>query len=289
MVFNIKFGDGWAMYEDLKTFLAVVDTGSFTGAAKRTFRTQPAVSAAISRLEDELGGKVLVREARGSRPTAAGLALMPHARAVVTAVADGVRAVQEVVGLTTGEVRIGAGATACAEYLPPYLAAFHREFPGVTVRLREGHDHRLREQLMAGGVDLAVLTERDAPKGPMISEGWKTDELTLVQSPDAMSDEVVTFWQGSAIRELLMARLPGAEVAMELGSVSAVRAHVLQGIGVGLLSLSSVGDDIRAGRLIVVKRDGFPVQRRLVICHRGALRLSPAAAALRTRLLVNAI
>ncbi|MFT6142939.1 MAG: DNA-binding transcriptional LysR family regulator [Myxococcota bacterium] len=273
------------MYEDLKTFLAVVDSGSFTAAARVVFRTQPAISAAMFRLEEELGASLLLREARGSRPTAAGVALVPHARAVVAAVADGIRAVHEVVGLTAGEVRIGAGATACAEYLPPFLSAFHREFPGVTVRLREEHDDTLREQLKQGKVDIAVLTERDVPASSIVEEAWMDDALTLVQSPAAMSDEVVTFWHGSAIRELLMEALPSAVIAMELGSVSAVRAHVLQGIGMGLLSLASVGPDVRAGRLVVVKRDGFPVQRRLVICHHGVDRLSPAAAALRIRLL----
>ncbi len=273
------------MYDDLKTFLAVVDGGSFTAAARRVFRTQPAISAAMFRLEKELGASLLVREARGSRPTAAGLALIPHAHAVVAAVADGVRAVHEVVGLTAGEVRIGAGATACAEFLPPFLSAFHREFPGVTVRLREGHDHTLRQQLKQGQVDIAVLTDRGVAESAVVVEEWMDDVLTLVQSPAAMSDEVVTFWQGSAIRELLMTNSPDAVIAMELGSVSAVRAHVLQGIGMGLLSLASIGEDVRAGRLVVVKRDGFPVQRRLVICHRGVQRLSPAAAALRIRLL----
>ncbi len=273
------------MYDDLKTFLAVVDSGSFTAAARIVFRTQPAISAAMLRLEKELGASLLVREARGSRPTAAGLALIPHARAVVAAVADGVRAVHEVVGLTAGEVRIGAGATACAEYLPPFLSAFHREFPDVTVRLREGHDHTLREQLKQGKVDLAVLTDRGVSDSSVVVESWMDDVLTLVQSPTAMSNEVVTFWQGSAIRELLLATMPDAVIAMELGSVSAVRAHVLQGIGVGLLSLASIGEDVRSGRLVVVKREGFPVQRRLVICHRGIQRLSPAAAALRIRLL----
>lgn len=273
------------MYDDLKTFLAIVDTGSFTAAARAVFRTQPAISAAMLRLEEQLGATLLLREARGSRPTAAGLALIPHARAVVAAVSDGVRAVHEVVGLTAGEVRIGAGATACAEYLPPFLSAFHREFPGVTVRLREGHDHTLRDKLKQGEVDLAVLTDRSTPDDSVVAEHWMDDSLTLVQAPGALSSEVVTFWQGSAIRELLLSVMPHVVVAMELGSVSAVRAHVLQGIGMGLLSVASVGDDVEAGRLVVVDQSGFPVQRRLVICHRGVERLSPAAAVLRQRLL----
>ena len=273
------------MDDELRTFLAVVSTGSFTAASRQVHRTQPAVTGAIKRLEHWAGAKLLERGASGAVPTAAGLALLPHAQAVVTALRDGRRAVAEVVGLSTGEVRLGANNTACAELLPPHLARFHRDYPGVAVRLREGNNNVLSDALAAGRVDLIIATGGQPLPPRSVVEPWVADQLVLVRAPGCRSLEVLTFTEGSAIRALLKVAWPEVEIGMELGSVQAVRAHAVEGIGMALLSSRSVRSDLKRGRLEVVEREGFPIYRELVLCHRGVERLSVAAAALRDQLL----
>jgi len=270
------------MDADLAVFLAVVDTGSFTAAARRVHRTQPAVSAAIARVEAWAGATLLIRGPKGSAVTAAGAALVPHAQAVGAALADGLRAVAEVTDLVRGSVAVGAGAMACATLLPPVLGAFSRAHPGVLVRLVEGNNAALRERLRVGEVDLVVVTaDGEEAAGELLAE----DRLILVAAPGAERGPVVSFSPGSAVRAILERQWPGVPVAMELGSVSAVRAHVLAGAGPALISERLVQQDVASGRVVVVARAGFPVARHLTIEHRGEARLAPAAAALRRTLL----
>src|SRR5687767_13820830 len=146
------------MLDSLHHFLAIVETGTFTEAAKRVHLSQPALSASIRRLEDQLGAPLLHRGRTGAEPTAAGDALLPRARAALAAIDEAKRAVEEVTGLRAGEVRIGAGATVCTHLLPPLLARFRREHPGIKFRLRELNPDAVEAALHDGELDLGIVT-----------------------------------------------------------------------------------------------------------------------------------
>jgi DNA-binding transcriptional LysR family regulator len=147
----------------LEYLVAVVDSGGFTRAAECLHVAQPGVSAQIRRLEAELGEELLERAPRGVRPTAAGAALLPHARAALDAVAGAREAVQELRGLVRGQVSVGV-VTACpAIELTDLLAAFHRAHPGVEVTLREEGSDRLVAALHEGRLDLAVIGSHGPP------------------------------------------------------------------------------------------------------------------------------
>src|SRR5690606_37808151 len=123
----------YGMLEPLRHLLLIVEHGTFTAAAREAHLSQPALSASIARLEGEIGATLLDRGRHGATLTAAGEALVPHARAALAAVDDGRAAVAEVTGLRRGEVSIGAGATVATYLLPEPLAAFRRAHPGVTI------------------------------------------------------------------------------------------------------------------------------------------------------------
>lgn len=272
------------MLDELRHFLLVAEHGTFTEAARRAHLSQPALSAAIHRLEDHFGAKLLHRGPAGAGLTAAGEALLPRARAALAAVEDGRRAVAEVMGLHAGEVRVGAGATACTYLLPPILAAFRAEHPRVRFLLREATTDQVLEALHAGELDLGVVT---ADGG----EHWRDDELILVKAPGASFDPAntpfVTFGMGATTRALFDAHFPNANVVMELGSIAAVKGNVRAGIGVALVSRSAVEHDLAIGRLARVPHPATPIVRPLVIVHRGLDRLPPAAARLREMLLAS--
>jgi len=160
----------------LEYLVAVVDDGGFTRAAERLHVAQPGVSAALRRLEAELGEQLLDRGARAVTPTAAGAALLPHARAALAAVAAGRDAVDELRGLVRGRVAIGV-VTACpAIELAAPLAAFHAAHPGVEVSLEEDGSDRLVAGLRDGRLDLAVIGAHGPPLAGL-------DTLTLVDEP----------------------------------------------------------------------------------------------------------
>lgn len=268
------------MIDELRQFLLVVEHGTFTKAARHAHLTQPALSAAMRRLEQVFGARLLHRGRGGASPTAAGEALLPRARAALAAVADAKRAISEIEGLHAGEVRIGASATAATYLLPPLLAAFRKRHPDVRIVLRELTSMAARTAIEAGELDFAVLT---GPGG----EPWRRDELIVVGAPRArlQGSPFITFPPGTTTRAMLDRYFPDATIVMELGSIAAVKSHVRARIGVALLSRAAVETDLASGRLVRLRHPATPIPRELVLVHRGVEQLAPAAAALRALML----
>lgn len=269
------------MLDEFRHLLLIAEHGTFTEAARRARLSQPALTASIHRLEEAMGARLLHRGPAGAALTAAGEALVPRARAALAAVEDGRRAVAEVAGLRAGEVRLGAGATASTYLLPPILAAFRAEHPGVRFLLREAASGEVLDALHAGELDLGVIT---ADEG----EHWRDDALVLVGTAGmttARGAPFVTFRKGTTMRDLLDLHFPEAEVVMELGGIAAVKGNVRAGIGVALVSRAAVAHDVAVGRLVELPDPRTPVIRPLHLVHRGVERLPPAAAKLRELLL----
>lgn len=284
------------MLEPLRYFTLVVEHGTFTAAARHAHVTQPALTAAIQRLEAQMGGRLFDRGPGGAALTAAGAALLPRARAALAAVDEGRRAVAEVMGLTAGSVRIGAGATVCTYYLPRTLARFRARHPDVQIRLREGVQEELVEAVHAGELDLAILARIDPPGARtgwsavagLAREKWLVDELVLVAAPDLASPAnapIVTFARGATTRMLTDHYFPDRPIAMELGSIAAVKANTRAGVGVALVSTRAVERDLATKQLEVVPSPRTPVRRPLYLLHRGRDRLPPAASVLHAMLL----
>lgn len=273
------------MLDELRCLLLIVEHRSFTAAARPAHLSQPALSAAIRRLEEEFGARLLHRDRKGVSPTAAGRALLPRARAAIAAIEDGRRAVAEVEGLGAGEVRIGGGATVCTYFLPGPLAEFRRRHPGVRFQVREAYPDAIHAAVETGEIDLGIIS------GPG-RDPWRTDELILVAPPAAVADwppgeapPFIAFPPGSATRALLEHHFPAADVVMELGSIASIKENVRAGIGVALVSRAAVAADLAAGHLVELPSPRTPIARRLSLVHRGVDRLPPAAAALRRLLL----
>jgi DNA-binding transcriptional LysR family regulator len=297
------------MLEPLRHFVLVAQHRTFTAAARHAHVTQPALTASIQRLEAQMGARVFDRGPAGATLTAAGEALLPRARAALAAVEEGRRAVAEVMGLATGTVRLGAGATVCTYYLPRTLARFRAQYPGVQIRLREGVPDDLLDALEAGELDLVILAHvlplpKRTPRASsvalapasasftrsgLVRERWLPDELVLVRAPgqhDAFGPNVplVTFAHGATTRVLTDRHFPEHPIAMELASIAAVKANARAGVGVALLSRRAIERDLATGQLEEIPNDRTPISRPLYLVHRGKARLPPAASALHDQL-----
>lgn len=273
------------MLESLRHFTLVAQHQTLTAAARHAHVTQPALTASIQRLEAQFGAKLLVRGPSGATLTAAGEALLPRARAALAAVEEGRRAVAEVMGLAVGSVRIGAGATVCTYYLPRTLAKFRVRYPGVSILVREASQPDLVDALEIGDLDLVILA-RIAPttygSRGVHREKWQDDELVLAAAPgvDVKTAPFVTFAHGATTRDIVNRYFPTTPIAMELGSIAAVKANTRAGVGVALVSRRSAQRDFALGQLVEVPDERTPIIRPLDIVHRGRDRLSPSAAAL---------
>ncbi|MEM9864255.1 MAG: LysR family transcriptional regulator [Myxococcota bacterium] len=287
----------------LQHFLLVLEHGTFTAAAKAAHLSQPAFSASIAKLESDLGARLFERGRQGARILPTGEALVPHARAVLAALVDGRRAVEDVAELRSGRLSLAAGATACSVLLPKVLADFRRDHPAVHVRLLESTTTEALEALDAGAVDLAIVGRaHGAPvqdldpsdvvlresmhlvAAPAFLRRWESKHGPIRERDYRGAVPFLSFRAGSSTRTVLNEAFPTAQIVMELGSISAIVSHVRAGVGVALLSEWAVAADVKRKRLVKLRtRRRF--RRELRLCHRGVQRLSAAAAQLRLRLL----
>jgi DNA-binding transcriptional LysR family regulator len=142
----------------LRAFVAVVDHGGFGRAAVELRTSQPAVSHAVTTLEQLVGGPVIQRHPRAV-PTVLGHKLLPHARSALSALEAMALTARQNQPLLTGTIRLAAPATACHGLVPRWLALWRDQLPGVTVRIFEADQDEMSRWLYDDVVDAAVLVD----------------------------------------------------------------------------------------------------------------------------------
>ncbi|WP_167101607.1 LysR family transcriptional regulator [Mycobacterium sp. DL592] len=274
----------------LEYLVAVVEEANFTRAAQRVHVAQPAVSAAIARLERELGQPLLDRARRAVTTTAAGEAVLPHARAALTAVADVRRAVEELSDLVRGSVSIGT-VTAHNVDMPALLAEFHRAHPAVEITLCSDDSDALIDGVRSGRLDLAIasLGADEVPDGLAVEVA--TDEAidAAVHPSDpwrgctsvpltALADRpLIALPRGTGIRRRLDDACAAAgvtpRIAFEAGNPMELADLAARGLGTAILpqSVSRHRSDLHAVALTPELRG------RLVLAWRAHGPVSPAA------------
>ena len=281
----------------LAYLVAIIDEGGFTAAARREHVAQPGVSAQIIRLEAELGQSLLDRSGGRVTPTAAGAAVLPHARAALAAVAGVRAAVDAVAELRHGRVAIGA-APACASALAPTMAAFHDAHPGIELVLTEDASEPLLTAVRDGGLDLALAglhgplapglesrTVLDAPVLAAVPPGHPLARRDTVTVRTLAEHPLLTLPRGTGLRAALDAgfRTRGLtpRIAIEAGDPRVLADLALRGLGVavlpgahpeGLRSLEVTGPRMRSRLELVWRADGAldPAARAFLAVAREA-------------------
>jgi DNA-binding transcriptional LysR family regulator len=164
----------------LQVLCEVVSRGSFSAAAEALSYTQSAVSQSIARLEAETGAKLVVRDRRGIRPTAAGATLVDHAEAIFAQVQAAESELEAVLGIRAGRLRVASFPSAGATLMPLAVARFRHTHPGVALTLAEGEPEEIAPRLRAGEFDLALLFEFP---GTREQPGVGLRSVTLLEDP----------------------------------------------------------------------------------------------------------
>jgi DNA-binding transcriptional LysR family regulator len=242
--------------DQLETFAAVVELGSFSAAATRLNLTQPAVSFQIRRLEQRLGLRLIERIGRRAQPTPAGLDLLPHVMRIDAAVASAIEAMTSHAQGVAGRVRLGTGATACIYLLPPLLSDLRRSFPRLEIVVRTGNSPDILRALEDNSLDVALVT-LPAPGRMFDVEKLIDDEIIAVFPPgiepsdsvspaDLAGRPVLLYEPGGNARRVIDDWFHHAGVVlkpvMELGSIEAIKELVAAGLGCSLLPRLAIRD-----------------------------------------------
>lgn len=287
----------------LRTFLAALDSGSVSAAARRLNLTQPAASQQLRQLERALGVRVLERAGGRLVTTAAGSAILPSARRAQAAVADAVAAAAEHRTGAAAEVRMGTGATACIHLLPPVLATLRQRMPGLGVTITTGNTPDILRRLEAGDLDIALITLGPALSRSLTSTRLVADPLMAILpaalAPDSArlspsqlaSLPLVLYEAGGSTRLLIESwfRHAGAmpRPVMELGSVEAIKAVVAAGLGASILPRLALRDPvpdtvIRPLRPLLTRQLGYALRREKIM-DRGMRAMVESLDRLRTQ------
>ncbi|MEJ7711964.1 MAG: LysR substrate-binding domain-containing protein [Pyrinomonadaceae bacterium] len=167
----------------LEFFVRVVEEGSFSKAADRVFRTQPAVSIAVRRLEEEIGAPLFDRSQKTPTLTEAGRVVHDYAQRILTLRDQARESVAELRTLKRGRVRVGANESTSLYLLPHVILAYRERFPDVLVEIYRHTSERLPREVLDRNIDFGLMAfepvDRDLEAFPLLK-----DELVLIMSPD---------------------------------------------------------------------------------------------------------
>jgi DNA-binding transcriptional LysR family regulator len=235
--------------DQLRSFLAIVDSGSFTKAAERVHKTQSAVSMHIRRLEEQLGCALFVKQGRGARLTAEGERLIDFARRIIQVEAVAVAALSRK-GLR-GTVRLGIPDDYAEAFLAEILSRFNRRHPLVEVSVSCESSPELAQQVSAGALELALVTHHPGLHGfellreqPLV---WVAAERFRVDAGEPVPlalGSATCLWRRATDEALATA--PRATRGLFFSkNYSAIGSVVRAGLAATTLPASMVGDGMR--------------------------------------------
>jgi len=278
----------------LEVLVAVARERSFSRAADALGRTQPAVSQAIRRLEDELGETLFDRSSKDGTLTFAGEVLLEHAEAMLNLRSTAEVALREMRGLRRGKVTISANEHTVF-FLLPVIESFTVKHPDIKIEVQRGVASRIPKQITAREVELGVISF--SPDDPtLVSVPVLNDELVMIVSPnhrfagessvsitDLGTERFIAHNAQSPYRQKVIEAFAmyktDLNIQIELPSLEAIKLLVMRNTGIALVPRLTAKSEIESGRLIELSIDELKLDRRLNIIYRRNSPLSHAAEA----------
>ncbi len=278
----------------LETFLAVAEERSFSRAAARLHRTQPAVSQALAKLEAELGEVLLDRSSRDGTLTDAGEVLREYALKLLNLRSEAAAALTELRALHRGRLNLAANEYTCL-YLLPLLDEYRRQNPEIKVAVQRALASRIPDEVLMHSVEIGVLSflPEDAQVQSVVVY---RDELVLVVNPRhrlARAAEVsirelgtqnfiahnIPSPQRQKVIQTFRRHKTPLQMGVELPSLEAIKRFVEMGNGVALVPGLTVAKELAGGDLVRVRIRELQVERKLRLVYRRQASLSHAALA----------
>jgi len=281
-------------FDQLETFLEVARHASFSRAAEKRFRTQPAISSQIRALEEEVGAKLFDRSGGKAALTAAGKVFQKYSEEALEARKNIINAMAEMERVPRGEIVVGANEGTFLHILPEVFAEFKKLYPNVAVQVSRLERAKILESVIDNSVDFGVVsTPVDDKRLTVVA--IHRDELVIIVPPghplsrmkEVGISEVVRFplllpkigRTRDALESLFDERHLKPRIAMELDSSELLKRFVAADVGVGFIARSNAIEDIKAGTLKAIPMADASIRRELALVFRKDKALSRAALA----------
>jgi len=277
---------------DLAAFLAVATDRSFSGTARRLHRTQPAISQAVRRIEDELGERLFDRSSRDGTLTEAGRLLQDYAQRLLSLAGEAQTAVQELQQMRRGRV-IMAANEAAVHTLLPHIERYATTHPQVAIEVRRLPSRQIAAAILDRSIDFGVLTFSPQDRGVQtIPLG--SDDIVLLTSPkhpmaarrrvsleEVGREVIIAHNDPSPTRERVLRtyerKRTAINIKIALPSLDGIKRAVEMGIGVALLPRRCALTEIARGHLAAVKVPELGATRQVRLAFRRTGERSRAA------------
>lgn len=278
----------------METFLAVAEERSFSRAASRLHRTQPAISQAIAKLESELGEVLFDRSSRDGTLTDAGEVLREYAAKLLNLRGEASSALNELRSLHRGRLNIAANEYTCL-YLLPLLDEFRRQNPLIKLAVQRSLASRISDEILLHSVEFGVISFR-ADDSQLKSVVVYRDELAFVVNPchplagagkvsirqlgsqNFIAHNIPSPQRQKVIQTFKRHKTP-LQMGVELPSLEAIKRFVQMGNGVALVPRLTVEPELKSGALVSVELPELQTERKLRLVYRRQANLSHAALA----------
>jgi LysR family nitrogen assimilation transcriptional regulator len=272
----------------IQYFVQIADEGSITRTAQRLGIAQPALTRHVKQLESELDTQLLMRLPRGVRLTTSGRDFLDHARKIIAEVSRAKEHIHSVARTPKGKVVVGTSPTLAPLLLPGCVARARQQCPMVTLKVMEGFSPQLRDALLTGRLDVAVMT--NPPRAPALSlTPLISEPLVVFGPPDARSRArpfslaelsrtpmVMTVGMRAIVDSQLAGFGTALRIEAEVDSVEAMRRLLVSGVGTTVMPVSTFHAEVCAGRL-----GAWPIERanlhRILVLARPLTEVRSAA------------
>jgi len=270
-------------FAQLEALVAVARARSFSRAAEQLARTQPALSIAVKKLEEEVGALLFDRSQKEVTLTEAGRILFDYAQKILNLRREAIGTIEELRQLHTGRVTIGANESTSLYVLPRIILAFRQRYPTIKIEVYRSFSERLPHEIKERNLDFGIVSF-DPNDGELASFPILEDELVLILPPehplaareritlkDLGGEPFIAHNVRSPARERVIqafrrARVP-LNIAIELTSIETIKEFVKMGLGLAFVPRMCIQEELAQGKLATVPIHGFRHRRVLRVIY----------------------
>jgi len=278
-------------YKQLKAFIEVATSSTFAEAANNLHVTQPALSSAIKKLEQQVGGRLFNRDTRNVGLTPEGEVLFPNALRLVRDWDNTFNDIQNLFALQKGHLTVCAMPSFAESHLPALLSTFHKQAPNINLRVIDIVMEQVINEVATGRCELGISFEPERTDG-LIFESLFDDQFVLVVNgehelavkeichwQDCLAHPLVMMNRGSAVRqwtETKLASYGALNIVAETGQLATLGKLIKHGMGISIMP-SICGDHMKALGLVTIEVNNDPLIKQIGLIKNARKGLSVPA------------